>query len=53
MTGVINERPPVADAEPVQQQPGHECPDHVLGAMGEVDDVQHAEDDRKPRLSIA
>jgi hypothetical protein len=38
------QRPPVADAEIVQQHPRHERAQHVLRAMGEVDDVQQAED---------
>jgi hypothetical protein len=31
----------------VQQHPGAKGAHHVLGAVGEVDDVEHAEDDGK------
>jgi hypothetical protein len=39
---------PVVDAELVERHPGHEGAHHVLGAVGEVDDVEQAEDDRQP-----
>ena len=35
---------PVVDAGVIQQHPGEERPHHVQGTMGEVDDVEHAED---------
>ncbi len=35
----------IADPEVVQQHPGHKGAHHEQRAMGEVDDVQHAEDD--------
>jgi hypothetical protein len=48
MSGRERQRPPVAQAEIVQQRPGDEGAEHVLRAMGEVDDVEKAEDDRQP-----
>ena len=42
-----HERFPVADTEMLQQQIGGECAHHVLRAVGEIDDVEHAEDDGK------
>ena len=36
---------PIGDAEVVEQHPGRECAHHVLRAMREIDDVEHAEDD--------
>src|SRR5690606_14095859 len=44
-----DQRRPVADAEGGQQQVTGEGADHVLRAVGEVDDLQHAEDDRQPQ----
>src|SRR3546814_21048431 len=41
--------PPIADAEIGQQHPGRERAQHVLRAMSEVDDVEQAENDRKPQ----
>src|SRR5262249_40354546 len=41
-------RPPVADADLVQQEVRRECAQHVLGAMREVDDVEKAEDHGQP-----
>src|SRR3546814_12535432 len=38
---------PVADAGEAEQHPGGEGAQHVLGAMREVDDVEHAEDHRQ------
>ncbi len=38
---------PIAEAQPVQQEPGAKGAQHVLGAMRKVDDVQKAEDDRE------
>src|ERR687897_2631412 len=40
-----DQRPPVVEAEIVEQHPGDEGAHHVLGAMGEVDDVEKPEDD--------
>ncbi len=40
-----HQRQPVVDAQVVQSEPGTEGAEHVLGAMGEVDDVEQAEDD--------
>src|SRR6185437_1102800 len=42
-----DQRRPIADAEPVEQEPGAERAHHVLRAMGEVDDVEKPEDDRQ------
>ena len=39
--------PPITDAEILQQEIGDECAHHVLRAVGEIDDVEHAEDDGK------
>ncbi len=39
---------PIADVEIVEQQECREGAHHVLGAVGEIDDVQHAENDREP-----
>ena len=39
--------PAVAQAKPVKQKPGHDGAQHVLGAVREVDDVEHAEDQRQ------
>jgi hypothetical protein len=44
-----DERPPVPQPRLVQQEVRHEGADHVLGAVGEVDDVQEPEDDREPQ----
>ena len=41
------ERPPVPDAEVVEAHPRRERAHHVLGAVGEIDDVEHAEDHGK------
>jgi hypothetical protein len=41
------ERPPVADPEPAQQEVGAEGAQHVLGAVREVDDVEQPEDHRQ------
>src|SRR6202041_2324610 len=43
-----DQRRPVVDAEILQQQIGREGAHHVLSAVGEIDDVEHAENDRKP-----
>jgi len=40
-----DQRGPVADAEPIQQKPGAKRAEHILRAMGEVDDVEKAEND--------
>ncbi len=42
------QRPPVVDAEVRHPDPGQERAHHVLGAVGEVDDVEKAEDNRQP-----
>ena len=42
------QRPPVAEPDLLQQEVGHEGAHHVLGAVGEVDDVEQPEDDRQP-----
>jgi hypothetical protein len=38
------QRPPVVEPGILQQEERHEGAHHVLGAVGEVDDVEHAED---------
>ena len=43
-----DQRPPVADAEIGEQEPGAEGAQHVLGPVGEVDDVEQAEDHGEP-----
>src|SRR5215216_1853225 len=43
-----DEGPPVAETKPVEQHPGDEGAHHVLGAVGEVDDVEEPEDDCEP-----
>ena len=40
--------PPIADAKILQQQISRESAHHVLSAMGEIDDVEHAEDHGEP-----
>src|SRR5262249_55124489 len=40
-----HERREIAQVEILQQQERRERAHHVLGAMGEIDDVQHSEDD--------
>ncbi len=47
--GRDQQRPPVADAQLVEQQPGHEGAHHVLGAVREVDDVEQTEDHGQPQ----
>ena len=42
-----NECNPIAHAGVVQQHPCGEGAHHVLGAVREVDDVEHAEDERQ------
>ncbi|MGY4459820.1 hypothetical protein ACVWYI_003780 [Bradyrhizobium sp. LB13.1] len=42
------QRPPVVDAAEVQQEIGSERAHHVDRTMGEIDDVEHAEDHGKP-----
>ena len=44
-----DQRRPIADAEIGEQHPGHEGAHHVLRAMGEIDDVEKAEDDGQPK----
>ncbi len=43
-----HQRPPIAEPAVLQQQIGEEGAQHVLGAVGEVDDVEHAENDGEP-----
>jgi len=45
-----DQRSPIADAEHVivEQKIRHERAHHIERAMGEIDDVEHAEDDGKP-----
>ena len=42
-----DQRPPIADAQVIQQHPGHEGAHHELRAMGEVDDVEQPENNRE------
>ena len=44
-----HQRFPVIDAEMLQQEIGGKGAHHVLRAVGEIDDVEHAEDDGKPQ----
>ena len=46
--GDQDQRQPVIDIQHIQQEIGAEGAHHVEGAMGEIDDVQHAENDREP-----
>ena len=46
--GGKDESPPIAEADIVQEEESGERAEHVLGAMREVDDVEHAEDDGEP-----
>ena len=43
-----DQRRPVIDAQILQQHISDERAHHVLRAVGEIDDVEHAEDDGKP-----
>ena len=43
-----HQRRPIIDAEILQQQISREGAHHVLGAVGEIDDVEHAEDHGEP-----
>src|SRR5262249_3973644 len=43
-----DQRPPVAHPDILQQEERGKGAQHVLGAMGEVDDVEDAEDDGEP-----
>ncbi len=45
--GGEQQRLPIADAKIVQQHPGDEGAHHILRAMGEIDDVEHPEDERQ------
>ncbi len=47
--GRKDERPPVAKPCIFQEEESGEGAQHVLGAMGEVDDVEHAEDHGQPK----
>ena len=40
-----DQRAPIIDAGQLQQEIGDEGADHVERAVGEIDDVEHAEDD--------
>ena len=44
-----DKRWPIADADMAQQQERCESAHHILRAVGEIDDVEHAEDDGKPQ----
>jgi hypothetical protein len=46
--GCDQQRPPVAQARPLQAEVRGEGAHHVLGAVGEVDDIEQAEDHREP-----
>ena len=46
--GAMTQRPPVAEPEILQQEERDEGAHHVLGAVREVDDVEHAEDHGEP-----
>ena len=43
-----DQRRPIIDPEILQQQIGGERAHHVLRAVGEIDDVEHAENDGEP-----
>src|SRR5262249_37658247 len=43
-----DDRPPVAEPQVLQQEKRGEGAQHVLGAVGKVDHVQHPEDHREP-----
>ena len=47
--GGDDDRPPITYPRILQQEERRERAQHVLGAVGEVDDVEHAEDDGKPQ----
>ena len=51
--GRDEERPPVAEPRVLQEEPRGEGAHHVLGAVGEVDDVEQAEDDREAEAQDA
>src|ERR1043166_2482846 len=44
-----NQRWPVAESGILEDQIGSQCAQHVLSAMCEIDDVEHAEDDGEPQ----
>ena len=44
-----DQRGEIPDPNIVQQHPGRERAHHEQRAMREVDDVEHAEDDRQPK----
>ena len=46
--GRDDDRPPITQPGILQQEERGEGAQHVLGAMGEIDDVEHAEDDGEP-----
>ncbi|MEY9458456.1 hypothetical protein ABIG07_007404 [Bradyrhizobium ottawaense] len=46
--GCDQQRPPVVDAAEAQQEISNEGAHHVERAMGEIDDVEHAENHGKP-----
>ena len=46
--GRDDQRGPISDAGVLEQQIGCKRAQHVLGAVREIDDVEHAEDDGKP-----
>ena len=43
------DRPPIAQTSVLEEKVRGEGAQHVLGAMSEVDDVEHAEDDGEPK----
>src|SRR3954452_4424123 len=47
--GSEDERPPIAQPAVLQQKVRGEGAQHVLGAVAEVDDVEHAEDHGQPQ----
>src|SRR5215203_5401008 len=46
--GSDQQRPPISDAGQMQEEIGAERAHHVERAMGEIDDVEHAEDHGEP-----
>jgi hypothetical protein len=44
-----DERCPIIESEILQQHIGDERAHHILRAVGEIDDIEHAENDGKPK----
>src|SRR5690606_17276627 len=44
-----DERPPIAETAIGQEHPRNERAEHILSAMGEIDDVEQAEDHCEPQ----